>query len=81
MTKPQAQQTPEQQAQALAEFKSKANLLERDKGDDAACFRFLRARQYNVDKAVDMYNAYPLFHFYLFLVKCYVNISILAMIS
>ena len=57
-------QNPEAQTQALAEFKVQAKLLERDKEDDEACCRFLRARQYNVDKAVEMYDAY-LLHIYI----------------
>lgn len=55
MTKPQDE---EKQAKAMEEFKEKANLLERDKDDLSVHRRFLKARQYNVDKAVTMYDAY-----------------------
>jgi len=45
------------QSQALEEFKQRVILLEKDK-NDAACLRFLRARNYDVLKSVEMYNAY-----------------------
>eukprot|EP01110_Echinostelium_bisporum_P013814 TRINITY_DN996_c0_g1_i1.p1 TRINITY_DN996_c0_g1~~TRINITY_DN996_c0_g1_i1.p1 ORF type:complete len:266 (+),score=60.68 TRINITY_DN996_c0_g1_i1:119-916(+) len=42
----------------LDAFKAKAKLTDADRANDALCFRFLRARQYDVDKAVAMYDAY-----------------------
>eukprot|EP01111_Echinosteliopsis_oligospora_P007416 TRINITY_DN2239_c0_g1_i1.p1 TRINITY_DN2239_c0_g1~~TRINITY_DN2239_c0_g1_i1.p1 ORF type:complete len:326 (-),score=81.68 TRINITY_DN2239_c0_g1_i1:32-934(-) len=48
----------EEQTAALHEFKAKANLSAKDREDTALCRRFLVARQFNVDKAVEMYNGY-----------------------
>jgi len=45
------------QEQALVEFKQRVILLDRD-NNDAASLRFLRARNFDVDKSVEMYNKY-----------------------
>jgi len=47
----------EKQLKALADFKSQVTLLPRD-DNDYDCLRFLRARQYDVAKSVEMYKAY-----------------------